>query len=83
MSGVDWVRVTWGSHTEAGKTRSANEINELYRRGVNQFAVQVWTCSSADCSDAPVWKGTDGTASSYFTEMSLVAPDFQRDEAVP
>ena len=48
---------------------SASEIRQLYRRGINQIKHQVRTCTTADCSDNPVWLGSAGNSVTYFTEL--------------
>jgi|GEM_PF-1514250 len=54
---------------------TANEVQQLYRRGANRMKFQVRTCTTADCSDDPTgayWKGPDGTDASYFSELDNV-----------
>jgi fibronectin type 3 domain-containing protein len=53
---------------------SSNEVLELYRRAGDRIKYQIRTCSSSDCSDQSSnsnlgWKGPDGTALTYFSEL--------------
>jgi len=64
------------------RTLSADEIEQLYRRGANRVFLQARSCANSDCSDDPNganWRGADGSASGYFSELNHTAtgsPDF-------
>lgn len=53
------------------RTLHASEIKQLYQRGASRLKYQVRTCASVDptCA-AAVWKGPDGSAHSYFSEIN-------------
>lgn len=51
-----------------GRRLLASEITELYRRGANKVSLQVRSCSAADCSDQPSWKGPSGNTNSVFAD---------------
>ncbi len=48
---------------------SASEAAQLYRRGANRLKFQVRTCTDSACVTNPSWIGTDGTSSTYLTEV--------------
>ncbi len=45
------------------------EILALYRRGANRLRLQFRSCTSSTCADNPIWKGPDGTAATFFSEL--------------
>lgn len=49
---------------------SATEIQQLYRRGANRLQFQIRSCAFSDCSDAPIWKGPDGSSTTFFSELN-------------
>jgi hypothetical protein len=49
---------------------SATEIQQIYRRGANRLQFQIRSCTLPDCSDAPTWKGPDGTNATFFSELN-------------
>jgi len=52
------------------------EVLQVYQRGASRLKFQTRTCASSGCSDDPNganWKGPDGTASTYFSELSNTA----------
>ncbi len=49
---------------------SAAEVLQLYRRGAYRLKFQFRTCLFADCSDLPIFRGTDGTSATFFTEVN-------------
>ncbi len=49
---------------------TASEISHLYQRGAYRIKYQFRSCLMSDCSDLPIWKGTDGTASTFFSEIN-------------
>ena len=51
------------------RTFTANDVQELYRRGANRVKYQVRTCSDETCSDDPEWKGPGGDGTTYFSEL--------------
>ena len=48
---------------------NATEITQLYQRAVSRIKFQAKTCTASDCSDNTSWKGPDGTANTYFSEL--------------
>lgn len=61
------------------------EVAELYRRGANQIRIQVRTCSAANattCTDGSGWKGPDGTADTFFSEVNNNANPLTADGTV-
>jgi hypothetical protein len=50
------------------KVLTPAEILELYRRGGNRVKYQVRSCALKSCSGES-WKGPDGTAGSYYSEL--------------
>jgi hypothetical protein len=51
---------------------SQEEVLQMYRRGGNRIYFQLRVCGVSDCSDDPQqtqWRGPDGTAQSYFSEV--------------
>ena len=76
-SGYEFI----GSIDEFGiwnRALHANEIQQLYRRGVNRIKFQMRTCATANagltnCTDDTTganWKGPDGTNQTYFSELN-------------
>jgi hypothetical protein len=46
------------------------EVKQLYQRGASRLKFQVRSCSDNTCTTGtPTWKGPDGTASTYFSEL--------------
>lgn len=58
----------------AGWSRAitAAEAMQLYRRGANRISTWMRTCTTADCSDNPSWKGPTGAATTFlgFSELN-------------
>jgi hypothetical protein len=50
------------------RSLSLTEVQQWYARGASRVKFQVKSCVAADCSDA-TWKGPDGTANTFFTEI--------------
>jgi hypothetical protein len=46
----------------------ANEMQQLYQRGISNIKFQMRSCALADCSGS-AWIGPDGTDLSYFSEL--------------
>ncbi|MGZ3725474.1 MAG: LamG domain-containing protein [Pseudobdellovibrio sp.] len=49
---------------------TANEVQQIYRRGGNNLKFQIKICSLSDCSDVATWKGYDNTSATYFSELN-------------
>ena len=52
---------------------NSKEVVQLYRRGSNRIKFQVRSCTAANCSDDSTntnWKGPNGTAQTYFSELN-------------
>ncbi len=52
------------------RTLSGTEIQQLYQRGANRIKFQIRSCTAFDCSDNPTWLGSDGSSSTFFTEIN-------------
>ncbi len=49
---------------------TANEVQQIYRRGGNNLKFQIKFCDLNDCSDVATWKGYDNTSATFFTELN-------------
>jgi trimeric autotransporter adhesin len=49
---------------------TAAEVLQLYRRGAYRLKFQFRTCFLSDCSDLPIFRGPNGTAATFFTEVN-------------
>lgn len=52
------------------RTLSADEISDMYKRGAERLKFQTRSCSDATCSVSPNFVGPDGTANTFYTELS-------------
>ena len=46
----------------------------MYRRAKLRLRFQVRVCGEDNCADAPPFVGPDGSASTFYTDLDLVAP---------
>ncbi|MBI2131010.1 hypothetical protein HYU10_04540, partial [Candidatus Woesearchaeota archaeon] len=53
------------------RSLSADEILNIYKRGVLRLGLQARTCSASDCSDEPNFIGPTNTSASNFTNATL------------
>lgn len=49
---------------------TAAEVLHLFQRGAYRIKFQLRSCILSDCSDLPIWKGPDGTSSTFFSELN-------------
>lgn len=52
------------------RSLTAQEVQQIYRRGANRLKFQVRSCTQNDCSDNPTWLGPNNTSATYFTELN-------------
>ncbi|MFH1292336.1 MAG: LamG domain-containing protein [bacterium] len=51
------------------RTLTPTEIADIYKRGAIRLKYRVRSCDDSSCS-GEMWQGPDGTASTYYTELS-------------
>ena len=52
------------------KVLNATEVKQLYQRGASRIKFQARSCNDSTCTTgSPTWKGPDGTANTYFSEL--------------
>ena len=66
---IDEVAI-WNRALTDGTSSTPKEVQQLYQRGASRLKFQVKTCSASDCSDTTTWKGPDGSANTYFSELN-------------